>query len=84
MQRYKQIQIVPWLKTPNGTIWTTFLENDNSFIQPEDVNLRDTPLGVDISTFSYKELKELFEEIYVPVSGNQYDEYDFWHNETKI
>ena len=44
--KYKQTKSVNWLDTPEGTIWVSI--GFRNYIQPEDPDLRSTPLGVDL------------------------------------
>lgn len=60
--KYKQTRNVGWLNTPEGTIWVTYGKNDN-WIQPEDVDLRETLLGVDLDLLIDTEDEFLFELI---------------------
>lgn len=54
MNKYKQVKKVSWLNTPEGTIW----ENTgiDSYIQPEDKNLWETPFGVDLDLLDDNDL----------------------------
>lgn len=56
---YKQVRNVNWLKTPAGTVWIT---THDSYIQPEDVALITTPLGVDLDLLGDED-ETLFELI---------------------
>jgi hypothetical protein len=62
MKKYKQLRDVVWLNTPAGTIWTTYGNSDN-WIQPEDENLRETLLGVDLDLLVDYPDEDLFEPI---------------------
>jgi hypothetical protein len=46
MSKYVQSRNVPWLKTPEGTIWVS--TGMDACIQPEDLSLWETPFGVDL------------------------------------
>ena len=64
MNYYKQIKDVDWLNTPKDTIWIDFLSNEEgNYIQPEDIKLRDTPLGINLNLQEPEEFIELFENI---------------------
>lgn len=54
--RFIQTKKVDWLDTPENTIWKM---TEGEYIQPEDYNLRTTPLGVKLDLV-YDET--LFEE----------------------
>jgi hypothetical protein len=60
--RFKQLRDVTWLNTPAGTIWVTY-GNDDNWIQPEDINLRETLLGVDLDLLADYPDEDLFEPI---------------------
>lgn len=60
--KYKQIRGVPWLNTPEGTIWITY-DNGDNWIQPEDETLRETLLGVDLDLLIDTKDEFLFELI---------------------
>lgn len=58
MKYYLQTANVSWLKTPKDTYW---IETDYPYIQPQQEQLRDTPLGVDLSLVDDKDF--CFEEV---------------------
>ena len=60
--KYKQIREVSWLNTPEGTVWITYDKYSNC-IQPEDKNLWETLLGVDLDLLIDTEDEFLFELI---------------------
>ena len=45
-KRFIQNYDVSWLNTPHGTIWQE--TGNDSYIQPVDTNLWETPLGVNL------------------------------------
>jgi len=61
MKKYIQTKEVSWLKTPKETVWVQ-LDPEDSYIQPEDESLRESPLGVDLFLL-YEEDEDLFKLI---------------------
>lgn len=59
--KYKQTRNVGWLNTPERTIWVT--TGSPNWIQPEDENLRETLLGVDLDLLIDTDDEFLFEPI---------------------
>jgi len=57
---FKQTKSVKWLKTEANTIWISTGFED--YIQPEDIGLRTTLLGVDLQLLGDDE-SDLFEPI---------------------
>ena len=59
MKEYIQTRTVSWLNTTKGTVWVS---TGGTYIQPKELELRDTLLGVDLYLLD-EEDETLFEPI---------------------